>query len=52
LIEELEAVLEQISGEKNAKIAELEQQVADLRALYDAGTQAVLAQEKFEELHL
>jgi transcriptional regulator with XRE-family HTH domain len=50
LIEELEVVLSQISGEKNAKIAELEQQIADLRELYDAGTQAALAHEKFEEL--
>jgi transcriptional regulator with XRE-family HTH domain len=50
LIDELEAVLGEISGEKNAKIAALEQQVTDLRALYDAGTQAALAHEKFEEL--
>ncbi len=39
-----------VSIAKDARIAELEQRVSDLRELYDAGTQAALAHAKFEEL--
>jgi transcriptional regulator with XRE-family HTH domain len=50
---ELIALLRQELDEsiaKDARIAELEQRVSDLRELYDAGTKAALAHAKFEEL--
>jgi transcriptional regulator with XRE-family HTH domain len=42
--------LMQEGGHKDEKITRLEKQVADLRALYDAGTDAALANARFEEL--
>lgn len=40
----------ELTGPKDARIAELEKQVRELRELYDVGTMVALAHEQFEEL--
>ena len=47
---ELISLFPEVLGEKDAKIVELEKKIADLRELYDVGTQAVVATARYEEL--
>ena len=50
-IAELQKELSREGSEKDARISELEAQVKDLRELYEAGTAAELARERYEQLH-
>jgi hypothetical protein len=51
LIAELQKESSRKGSDKDARIAELEAQVKDLRELYEAGTTAELARERYEQLH-